>query len=82
MYYRAFGTYLFKRIGKIGFGSFALLVSVFALSHIVNAVIDPIGALITVGYALILGTVFQWVYLKTGSLMATILLHFAVNMLG
>ncbi|MBR1812029.1 MAG: CPBP family intramembrane metalloprotease [Clostridia bacterium] len=82
LYYRAFGTYIFSKCGQINCGRLALMAAIFALAHLVNAVLDPVGALVTVSIALALGTLLQIVYLKTNSLAAVILLHFAVNMLG
>lgn len=82
LYYRAFGTFIFRTQGKISFGVIFLLAGIFALSHLVNAFLDPVGALVTVGIALVLGLILQIVYIKTNSIFSVIIIHFAVNMLG
>lgn len=69
-----FRKWLYTKLGPFGDKAYVLLGgAVFGLFH---------GNLSQLFYAAVLGSIFCWLYLRTGSIVVTISLHMAVNIMG
>lgn len=69
-----FRKWMYAKLGRFGDKAYVLLGgAVFGLFH---------GNLSQMFYAAVLGSIFCWMYLRTGSLLVTISLHMTVNVIG